>query len=138
VHPVGGATAKLHTQNRTFRKGTHALTGAVTLVSCFRPNVVQPLNFSLPFPTLPYPIAPPFYRPFLPISPTISSSIPLSYSSLFPLTTSPCLSPPLPLFLPTYPFPSLPSLPISPPHSLSPLNSLLPFSSPLISFLSLP
>jgi len=121
VHPVGGATAKLHTQNRTFRKfATHAPTGAAALVSA--PNFVQPLNSPLHFLSLPYLPSP----PFLPCSLLISPSIP---SSRFPTTLfflSPLLRPvpfptspsPFSSYLPT-PFP--PSLPISP-HSLSPLQ----------------
>ena len=60
----------------------------------FRPNFVQPLNFSLPFLSLPYPTPTlPFYHSCLPIYPSIPSSRFLT--PLFPLTPSPSLSPPL-------------------------------------------
>ena len=98
MHPVGGATAKLHTQNRTFRKfATHAPTGGGSSGVSFRPNFVQPLNFSLLFLSLPYP----FYPPSLPISP---SSLPFLLEGsryveremvLFLNTYSPLLSPSL-------------------------------------------
>jgi len=137
VHPVGGATAKLHTENRTFRKfATHAPTGAAALV--YAPNFVQPLNFPSIF--FPYPTYPsPSFLPSLPPHFPFHSLLPLSYSSLFPLTPSPSLSPPLhPFFLPTYPLPSPPSLssPLLIPYL--PFNSLLPFSSPLFSLYPFP
>jgi len=105
----------------------------------FRPNFVLPLNFPLHFLSLlylPLPSLSTLLPPYLPFH----SLFPLSYSSLFPLTPSPFRRFPhlsFPFSLPTYPLPSSPSLPISPPHSLSPVQ--FPFSTfPLIPSLTPP
>ena len=138
MHPVRGATAKLHTQNRTFRKfATHAPTGAAALVSA--PTSSNPSTFpslSFPYPTLPLPSlstipASPFPLPF---PPTVFLF--LSFSSHpFPVSS---LSPPLfPLFS-SYLSTPLFSLPPHLPSSFPISHSITFFPYPLPSFPSYP
>ena len=105
----------------------------------FRPNFVQPLNFSLPFLSFPYPTLP------LPSLSTIPASpFPLPFPPTVFLFLS-FSSHPFPVPFPTSPFFFLPThSPFLPPSSSPlfipylPFNSLLLLSPLLLSLLSLP